>query len=160
MAVRLAQAFVIAALILLLIYGADASGTNTTEEKTGFIPLDTMTRGIVFGGGAVVLSTAAFFVSLNERSMLVSILLIIRWYSYGYRRSNGGTSGKPTYGSSCICRSNRRTGPCIVGISIGNNKVSKKEERDSKISIIVTNLDVKTFSTIIIWPTVTSVSKL
>jgi hypothetical protein len=25
-----------------------------------------------------------------------------------------------------------------VGISIGNNKVSKKEERDSKISIIVT----------------------
>jgi hypothetical protein len=77
MAVRLAQAFVIAALILLLIYGADASGTNTTEEKTGFIPLDTMTRGIVFGGGAVVLSTAAFFVSLNERSMLVSILLII-----------------------------------------------------------------------------------
>jgi hypothetical protein len=77
MAVRLAQAFVIAALILLLIYGADASGTNTTEEKTGFIPLDTMTRGILFGGGAVVLSTAAFFVSLNERSMLVSILLII-----------------------------------------------------------------------------------
>jgi hypothetical protein len=77
MAVRLAQAFVIAALILLLIYGADASGTSATEEKTGFIPLDTMTRGIVFGGGAVVLSTAAFFVSLNERSMLVSILLII-----------------------------------------------------------------------------------
>jgi|SRR5215211_5074763 hypothetical protein len=77
MAIRLAQAFVIAALILLLIYGADAGGTNTTEEKTSFIPLDTMTRGIVFGGGAVVLSTAAFFVSLNERSMLVSILLII-----------------------------------------------------------------------------------
>ena len=77
MAIRLAQAFVIAALILLLIYGADASSTNMTEEKTGFIPLDTVTRGIVFGGGAVVLSTAAFFVSLNERSMLVSILLII-----------------------------------------------------------------------------------
>lgn len=78
MAIRLAQAFAIAALILLLIYGADAGGTSTTEEKkTGFIPLDTMTRGILFGGGAVVLSTAAFFVSLNERSMLVSILLII-----------------------------------------------------------------------------------
>ena len=78
MAIRLAQAFVIASLVLLLIYGADAgSSTSTIEEKKGFISLDTMTRGILFGGGAVVLSTAAFFVSLNERSMLVSILLII-----------------------------------------------------------------------------------
>ena len=77
MAIRLAQAFVIASLILLLVYGADTGSSTSTMEKTGFLPMDTMTRGIVFGGGAVVLSTAAFFVSLNERSTFVSILLII-----------------------------------------------------------------------------------
>jgi hypothetical protein len=77
MAIRLAQAFAIAALILLLIYGADAGSGSEAGGETGFLPLDTMTRGIVFGGTAVALSTAAFFVSLNERSMLVSILLII-----------------------------------------------------------------------------------
>jgi hypothetical protein len=77
MAIRLAQAFVIASLILLLVYGADAGSSSTMKEETGFLPIDTMTRGIVFGGTAVALSTAAFFVSLNERSMFVSILLII-----------------------------------------------------------------------------------
>ena len=101
MAIRLAQAFVIAALILLLIYGADASGTNTTEEKTGFIPLDTMTRGIVFGGGAVVLSTAAFFVSLNERSTFVSVLLIIN----GILMATGGIvvlGNRPMIGTESV----------------------------------------------------------
>jgi hypothetical protein len=77
MAIRLAQAFVIASLILLLVYGADTGSSTSTMEKTGFLPMDTMTRGIAFGGGAVVLSTAAFFVSLNERSTFVSVLLII-----------------------------------------------------------------------------------
>ena len=77
MAIRLAQAFVIASLILLLVYGADTRSSTSTMEKTGFLPMDIMTRGIVFGGGAVVLSTAAFFVSLNERSTFVSVLLII-----------------------------------------------------------------------------------
>ena len=138
MAIRLAQAFVIAALILLLIYGADAGGTNTTEEKTSFIPLDTMTRGIVFGGGAVVLSTAAFFVSLNERSMLVSILLIIN----GILMAIGGVMVVLLENRPMVVAA--YAGPIVVlvlalwGISIGNNKVSKKEERDSKISIIVT----------------------
>ena len=138
MAIRLAQAFVIAALILLLIYGADAGGTNTTEEKTSFIPLDTMTRGIVFGGGAVVLSTAAFFVSLNERSMLVSILLIIN----GILMAIGGVMVVLLENRPMVVAAH--AGPIVVlvlalwGISIGNNKVSKKEERDSKISIIVT----------------------
>jgi hypothetical protein len=77
MAIRLAQAFVIASLILLLVYGADAGSSSTMKEETEFLPMDTMTRGILFGGTAVALSTAAFFVSLNERSMFVSILLII-----------------------------------------------------------------------------------
>jgi hypothetical protein len=36
-----------------------------------------MVRGMIFGFGAVALATAAFFVSMKERSTLVSILLIV-----------------------------------------------------------------------------------
>lgn len=76
MAVRVAQGLVIASLALLIIYGADAAVEQGTEER-GFLNLDDMTRGIGFGGTAVALSTAGFFVSLKERSALVSILLMV-----------------------------------------------------------------------------------
>ncbi len=72
--VRVAEGLSIAALILLLIYGADAS---VGQGKTGFLPMDEMTRGIIFGAGAVGLSIAAFFVSLKEKSKITSILLIV-----------------------------------------------------------------------------------
>lgn len=72
--VRVAEGLSIAALILLLIYGADAA---VGQGETGFLPMDEMTRGIIFGAGAVGLSIAAFFVSLKERSNITSILLII-----------------------------------------------------------------------------------
>jgi hypothetical protein len=101
MAIRLAQAFVIASLILLLVYGADTGSSTSTMEKTGFLPMDTMTRGIVFGGGAVVLSTAAFFVSLNERSTFVSVLLIIN----GILMATGGIvvlGNRPMIGTESV----------------------------------------------------------
>ncbi|RMF32299.1 MAG: hypothetical protein D6752_00400 [Candidatus Nitrosothermus koennekii] len=72
--IRIAEGLSIAGLILLIIYGADAA---VGQGKTGFLPMDEMTRGIGFGGGAVALSIAAFFVSLRERSNITSILLII-----------------------------------------------------------------------------------
>jgi hypothetical protein len=101
MAIRLAQAFVIASLILLLVYGADTGSSTSTMEKTGFLPMDIMTRGIVFGGGAVVLSTAAFFVSLNERSTFVSVLLIIN----GILMATGGIvvlGNRPMIGTESV----------------------------------------------------------
>lgn len=72
--VRVAEGLSIAALILLLIYGVDAA---VGQGKTGFLPMDEMARGIAFGGGAVALSIAAFFVSLKERSNITSILLLV-----------------------------------------------------------------------------------
>jgi hypothetical protein len=36
-----------------------------------------MVRGMIFGFGAVAVATAAFFVSMNRGSILVSILLIV-----------------------------------------------------------------------------------
>ncbi len=76
MAVRVAQGLVIASLILLIIYGADA-GMAQGKEEGGFLPLDAKTRGIGFGGSAVALSTAGFFVAMGERSTLVSVLLLV-----------------------------------------------------------------------------------
>jgi hypothetical protein len=80
--IRVAQGLVIAALALLLIYGADAGAASAFTNQSGapqeraFLPIDHMTRGILFGGGAIVLSTAAFFVSWKQKSPLIAALLV------------------------------------------------------------------------------------
>ena len=71
----IANIFVITSLVLLLIYGADVAVKNFKTEE--FIPLDTITRGIIFGGIAVALSIIAFIISIREKSFFVSTLLII-----------------------------------------------------------------------------------
>jgi hypothetical protein len=71
----IANIFVITSLVLLLIYGADVALKNFNTG--GFIPLDTITRGIIFGGIAVALSIIAFIISIREKSFFVSTLLII-----------------------------------------------------------------------------------
>jgi hypothetical protein len=71
---RLAKALAIAALIMFLISGADVAANAAGAQLLG---LSTMVRGMIFGFGAVALATGAFFVSMNERSILVSILLIV-----------------------------------------------------------------------------------
>lgn len=71
---RLAKALAVAALILFLISGIDVA-TNATGGD--LLPLSSMVRGMIFGFGAVAVATAAFFVSMNRGSILVSILLIV-----------------------------------------------------------------------------------
>ena len=71
----IANIFVITSLVLLLIYGADVALKNFYTER--FIPLDTITRGIIFGGIAVALSIISFITSDREKSLFVSTLLII-----------------------------------------------------------------------------------
>ena len=71
---RLAETLAISALILFLISGADVA---TNAAGGDLLPVSSMLRGMIFGFGAVVLATAAFFVSLNKRSSLVSSLLIV-----------------------------------------------------------------------------------
>lgn len=75
-AIRIAEGLVIAALVLLIIYGAD-EGVAQGDPEGGFLPLDAVTRGFGFGGTAVALSTAAFFVAIREKSNLVSSLLVM-----------------------------------------------------------------------------------
>jgi hypothetical protein len=90
-----AQGLAIAATVVLLIYATDAA---TKEAGTdGFLKIDTITRGAVFGGSAVVLSTAAFFVSTRQRSLLVSALLIVN----GIVMTVGGIMATESYFNQC-----------------------------------------------------------
>ena len=74
MTTRLAKVLAIAALILFLISGIDVA---TNAAGGDLLPLSSMVRGMIFGFGAVAVATAAFFVSMNRGSILVSILLIV-----------------------------------------------------------------------------------
>ena len=66
---------IIISLVLLLSYGTDVILKNFNGE--GFLLMDTITRGIVFGGIAVAFSIIAFILSLREKLFIVSTFLIV-----------------------------------------------------------------------------------
>jgi hypothetical protein len=77
-----AVSLLVAALVLLLIYGSDVAAAALAGQKQGifghgFIPLNDAWRGIIFGMGAVLLSIIGFVVARNQPSNLVSSLLIV-----------------------------------------------------------------------------------
>jgi hypothetical protein len=74
MTTRLAKALAVVALILFLVSGIDVAVNAAGGD---LLPLSSMVRGMIFGFGAVAVATAAFFVSMNRGSILVSILLIV-----------------------------------------------------------------------------------
>ena len=71
----LANILTIISLVLLLSYGIDVILKNFNGE--GFLLMDTITRGIVFGGIAVAFSIIAFILSLREKLFIVSTFLIV-----------------------------------------------------------------------------------
>jgi hypothetical protein len=71
----LANILIIISLVLLLSYGIDVILKNFNGE--GFLLMDTITRGIVFGGIAVAFSIIAFILSLREKLFIVSTFLIV-----------------------------------------------------------------------------------
>lgn len=64
-------------LALLIIYGADAAAAASSPEGTGFLPLDEATRGGGLGGGAVIMSIAAFVIARKEPSAIITVLLFV-----------------------------------------------------------------------------------
>ena len=64
-------------LALLIIYGADAAAAASSPGGTGFLPLDEATRGTGLGGGAVIMSIAAFVIARKEPSGIVTVLLFV-----------------------------------------------------------------------------------
>lgn len=63
------------AIALLAIYGADVGAGKGTEQ--GFLPFDHKTRGIALGGPAMILPIIGFFISRNEPSKPLSIMLFV-----------------------------------------------------------------------------------
>ncbi len=62
-------------IILLVIYGVDVISSGGSGE--GFLPLDSMTRGIVFGFPPIILSIIAFFISKKPPYKGLGIMLIV-----------------------------------------------------------------------------------
>lgn len=64
------------ALALLLIYIIDV-GVSMINESSGFIPLSAKDRGIIFGGGSILLFIISFGIGINVVSKLLTVLLIV-----------------------------------------------------------------------------------
>src|SRR5437588_12095533 len=73
----IASSLLVASLILLIIYGADAAAALSSPASKGFLPLDEAVRGGAFGGGAVVLSIIGFAMMRKKYAPTVSILLLV-----------------------------------------------------------------------------------
>ncbi len=66
-------------IIMLLIYGADVmvGGHNNGNEKTGFLQINASVRGTIFGIIPSAMLIASFFITRNEPSKKLGILIII-----------------------------------------------------------------------------------
>jgi hypothetical protein len=77
MAKGIATGLLVASLVLLIIYGADAAVGALSLDSRGFLPLNEAVRGGAFGGGAVVMSIIGFAVARKEQLPIVSTLLFV-----------------------------------------------------------------------------------
>ena len=64
------------AFIILVIYIADA-GVSRLNNGEGFIPLSLMERGMILGGGAIILFFISFGLGFNIKSKIITTLLIV-----------------------------------------------------------------------------------
>ena len=62
---------------LLVIYGADVVVGFSTDSGEGFIPFDHKTRGMGLGLPALILPFIAYFISKNEKSKGLGIMIIV-----------------------------------------------------------------------------------
>ncbi len=65
------------AIALLLIYGIDVAVSYGNESGEGFIPLDHKTRGMGLGLPALLLPIIAFFISRDDSSKLLGMMIVI-----------------------------------------------------------------------------------
>jgi len=77
--VTAAKVMLVVALALLIMYGLDAAVARTSSTdvmSTGFLPINTMVRGLLFGGSSTALSVIAFFIA-KDISRFVWVMLMI-----------------------------------------------------------------------------------
>lgn len=122
-------------LALLITYGADVIYSQTTsgDEKSGFLQIDPAVRGIVFGAVPVILSIIAFAISLQKRSTLVVVLLLINGGliiagMIGLAAQGGGDNTSTLYGTTGL-------GILLIVLGIVKGYISKSKtenKQDSK----------------------------
>jgi len=71
---KVSEIIAIAGMVLLLTYIADAA---VGEGETGFLPISEKERGIIFGYSTIILFFTAFGIGFNEKSLTITILLIV-----------------------------------------------------------------------------------
>jgi hypothetical protein len=71
-----AEILVSIALALLVIYILDV-GVSMLSNSEGFLPLSAKDRGMIFGGGSIILFVISFGIGINVVSRLLTVLLII-----------------------------------------------------------------------------------
>jgi len=71
---KVSEIIVIAGMVLLLIYIADAA---VSQGESGFLPITEKERGMIFGTSSIVLFFAAFGIGFREKSSTITILLIV-----------------------------------------------------------------------------------
>ena len=64
------------ALALLVIYILDV-GVSMLSNSEGFLPLSEKDRGMIFGGGSILLFVISFGIGINVVSRILTVLLII-----------------------------------------------------------------------------------
>lgn len=64
------------ALVLLVVYILDV-GVSLFQNSNGFLPLSERDRGMILGGGSIILFLISFFIGFNISSKLLTTLLII-----------------------------------------------------------------------------------
>jgi hypothetical protein len=71
----IAEIIVSIAFIMLVAYIADVAVSMANE--TGFIPLSAKDRGMILGGGSIILFIISFIIGINVKSRILTTLLII-----------------------------------------------------------------------------------
>ena len=71
---RVSEALAIIAMVLLVIYIADAAVARSNSQ--GFLPMTAAQRGIIFGTSSIVLFILSFAIGFREKSKLTTVLLI------------------------------------------------------------------------------------
>lgn len=127
----IATGLLIAALILLIVYGVDVMfASSVSSEGRGFLPFNESVRGGVLGGGAVIMSIIAFAIARKERAPAVSALLFVNGgliiagmvglIAQGALASEDSTGALRTIGSTIAM------GAILVGLGAWKAAIDKK----------------------------------
>jgi hypothetical protein len=127
---EIATGLLVASLVLLIIYGADAAAASSSPDRVGFLPLSEAARGGVFGGGAVVMSIIGFVIARKEYAPIVSALLFVNGgliiagmlalIAQGALASEGSSGAMRTIGSTMAM------GAVLIGLGAWKVAIDRK----------------------------------